>query len=264
MAAVLGWRSRSVDSPDLGAVGEGGFVVVATQGHYDEPALMAAWRPRQRSSAWWHRRSGPHRCSRRCGRRGWTRSSWPGSGPPPVSTWATPATRRWRWRCWPSWLRLRAAAGAAAPAVVLPEVAIDPVCGMEVDPATARFSAEHDGAHLLVLRRRVPAAVRGGPPRLPLSSTRQPRVDSYRTGSPQPWVESSDHIGLRTADAEANRSTDRGRGRVAVPIRAPGRPGTRRPPATAGSRDRRTRCRRADPWVRSAAPMTALWSGVIS
>ncbi len=42
MAAVLGWRSRSVDSPDLGAVGEGGFVVVATQGHYDEPALKAA------------------------------------------------------------------------------------------------------------------------------------------------------------------------------------------------------------------------------
>jgi Cu+-exporting ATPase len=30
--------------------------------------------------------------------------------------------------------------------VALPEVAIDPVCGMEVDPATARFSAEHEGA----------------------------------------------------------------------------------------------------------------------
>ena len=40
---------------------------------------------------------------------------------------------------------LRAATGTTTPSVALPEVAIDPVCGMEVDPATARFSAEHEG-----------------------------------------------------------------------------------------------------------------------
>jgi YHS domain-containing protein len=40
---------------------------------------------------------------------------------------------------------LRAAADTTTPSVALPEVAIDPVCGMEVDPATARFSAEHEG-----------------------------------------------------------------------------------------------------------------------
>ncbi|MDH4116348.1 MAG: XdhC family protein [Acidimicrobiia bacterium] len=43
LAAVLGWRAESVTDPDAirGLAGERSYVVVATQGHFDEPALEA-------------------------------------------------------------------------------------------------------------------------------------------------------------------------------------------------------------------------------
>ncbi len=42
LAGVLGWRVSTADQASTAGVGPGSFVVVATQGHYDEPALEVA------------------------------------------------------------------------------------------------------------------------------------------------------------------------------------------------------------------------------
>ena len=50
---------------------------------------------------------------------------------------------------------------AVVPSV--PDVAVDPVCGMEVAVGSAKETAVHDGQHVLLLRRRLPEPVRGRP-----------------------------------------------------------------------------------------------------
>ena len=59
---------------DLAAagVGAGSFVVVATQGHYDEEALEQALATAARTSGWWPRGSAPTRCWRTSASRGFT------------------------------------------------------------------------------------------------------------------------------------------------------------------------------------------------
>jgi len=42
LGSALGWKTLLVDDPDAGVIGERSFVVVATQGHYDEAALQRA------------------------------------------------------------------------------------------------------------------------------------------------------------------------------------------------------------------------------
>ena len=42
LARALDWRVTIVDAVSLGKISPDSFVVVATQGHYDEPALEAA------------------------------------------------------------------------------------------------------------------------------------------------------------------------------------------------------------------------------
>ena len=46
-------------------------------------------------------------------------------------------------------------------------IAIDPVCGMEVDTTTSDLSWEHDGQDLLVLRQGLHARVPGRPGQVP-------------------------------------------------------------------------------------------------
>ena len=146
MAAVLGWRSRSVDSPDLGQVGEGGFVVVATQGHYDEPALKAALAA---PAAFIGLVASEKRASsvlEALRAEGMDEEQLARVRAPAGLDLGHTTHEEVAVAVLAELVALRAAAGTAAPAVMLPEVSIDPVCGMEVDPATARFSAEHDGA----------------------------------------------------------------------------------------------------------------------
>ncbi len=57
---------------------------------------------------------------------------------------------------------------AAAPDMVL----VDPVCGMTVDPADVRHTAEHDGIDLCLLLRAVPPAVHEEPRRVPCRGAR--------------------------------------------------------------------------------------------
>lgn len=147
LAGRVGWRSELVaDDPDPAIVGFGDAVVVATQGHFDETALEAALR----SEAGY---VGLVASSKRATEvMSWLR----GRG---VSEEAIVRVRA------PAGLDLGAttheeiavsilaelvawrAGGGARPVVSInpPEVAIDPVCQMEVDVATARWVSEHAG-----------------------------------------------------------------------------------------------------------------------
>jgi xanthine dehydrogenase accessory factor len=147
LAGRVGWRSELVaDDPDPATVGYGDAVVVATQGHFDETALEAALR----SEAGY---VGLVASSKRATEvMSWLR----GRG---VSEEAIVRIRA------PAGLDLGAttheeiavsilaelvawrAGGGARPVVSInpPEVAIDPVCQMEVDVATARWVSDHAG-----------------------------------------------------------------------------------------------------------------------
>lgn len=147
LAGRVGWRSELVaDDPDPATVGYGDAVVVATQGHFDETALQAALR----SEAGY---VGLVASSKRAAEvMSWLR----GQG---VAEEAIVRVRA------PAGLDLGAttheeiavsilaelvawrAGGGARPVVSInpPEVAIDPVCEMEVEIASARWVSEHEG-----------------------------------------------------------------------------------------------------------------------
>jgi xanthine dehydrogenase accessory factor len=145
MAGVLGWRSRSIDNPNLGPVGEGGYVIVATQGHYDEPALRAALATPAGfiglvASA--KRASSVLEALRA---EGVDEEQLARVRAPAGLDLGHTSHEEVAVAVLAELVVLRAAAGTTTPSMTLPEVAIDPVCGMEVDHATARFSAEHEG-----------------------------------------------------------------------------------------------------------------------
>ena len=148
-----GWRHASCveDGADLGAdVDERSYVVVATQGHFDEEALEhalatpAALRRLGRVPQAGRRgarlparpRGVRTRRSRACTRR-------------PAWTWATCPPTRSPWRSWPRSCssgrpeRSRRVAGRRDAGARHEE--IDPVCGMTVDVADARYRTVHDG-----------------------------------------------------------------------------------------------------------------------
>lgn len=144
----LGWRARVVDDLDAAtaaALTAADMVVVATQGHADEPALAAA-------------------LASPAGYVGLVAS---GKRADAVRQYlldsGVPAEDVARLRA-PAGLDLgpvahheiavavlaelvarRAAAATAAVSVVAPRTAVDPVCDMVVDVATARFTTEHAG-----------------------------------------------------------------------------------------------------------------------
>jgi xanthine dehydrogenase accessory factor len=147
LALRVGWRAELIaDDPDPALVGHADAVVVATQGHFDETALEAALR----SEAGY---VGLVASSKRATEvMSWLR----GRG---VSEESIVRVRA------PAGLDLGAtdheeiavsilaelvawrAGGGARPVISInpPEIAIDPVCEMEVDVATARWVSEHEG-----------------------------------------------------------------------------------------------------------------------
>ena len=161
LAAALGWRTVVVDDGGDGrartrrraacsrrstsptpAWASASFVVVATQGHYDEEALGAALATpaayvglvasRKRAEAvlgYLRDRGVDEERSRACTR-------------PRASTSGTCRTRRSRWPILAELVQLRAAGELERPAVPAEaprHEAIDPVCGMTVDVAGARY-----------------------------------------------------------------------------------------------------------------------------
>lgn len=149
-ARAVGWRTSQVaeaaHAESIVEMADRSYVVAATQGSFDEPALLAALGT---SAVYVGLVASPKRAE---AVRDWLRDNG-------VSEEDA--------------LRVRAPAGMdlgsttheemavsimaelvahrsshkdlAAPPVELPEQATDPICGMSVDPATAAFTAEHDG-----------------------------------------------------------------------------------------------------------------------
>ena len=151
LATGLGWRSVLVeDSADLGAdVDERSYVVVATQGHFDEDALEHALA----TPAALRRLGRVPQAGRRGARlpprpRGARRTRWRGCTRRRAWTWVTCRPTRSPSRSWPR------SCSSARPGRSRPERSprrpprheeIDPVCGMTVDVADARYRTVHDG-----------------------------------------------------------------------------------------------------------------------
>ena len=147
LAGALGWRSSVVsDVGEIGAAREGSLVVIATQGHYDEPALEAALSTpatyiglvasarRAASVLEWLREAGVAEESM-------ARVHAPAGidlGPTSHEEIAVSVLAEL--------VAFRASgAGEKAVEVELPDQAVDPVCGMLVDVATAGFVSDHGG-----------------------------------------------------------------------------------------------------------------------
>ncbi|MCY4621498.1 MAG: XdhC family protein [bacterium] len=147
IAEVVGWRAEVIT--EVGAIGRAGdrsYVVVATQGHFDEPALEAALatpaayvglvasQKRASSVLAWLREHG-------AGARALARVHAPAGVDLGSTTHEEMAVSIM------AELVAFKAAGAGAPGVqvVIPAQAVDPVCGMLVDVATAGFVSHHAG-----------------------------------------------------------------------------------------------------------------------
>ena len=146
LAGDLGWRVTAVDEPDLAGVGAGSMVVVATQGHYDEQALEAALgsaagyvglvASEKRASAVREHLRGQGVADEHLARL--RAPAGLDLGPVEHEEIAVAILAE-----------LVAERSSLPPAteleVHMPEQAIDPVCEMTVDVATARWTAEHEG-----------------------------------------------------------------------------------------------------------------------
>lgn len=147
LIAVIGWRVSSTEDPsEAAAVPARSFVVVASQGHYDEPAIEAALRSEaayiglvaseKRASAvkaWLRERGTSDEAIARI------------SAPAGVDLGHTEHEEIGVAVLAELVAHKAAGAGAQVVAVEQAELAIDPVCEMEVDVARARFVSEHDG-----------------------------------------------------------------------------------------------------------------------
>lgn len=146
LVAVLGWRVESSEEPAAAGVGERAFVIVASQGHYDEPALESALRSpatyiglvasEKRASAikaWLRERGLPDEAI--------ARIHAPAGfdlGPTEHQEIAVAILAEL--------VAFKAAGGGAQVVQIdMPEQAIDPVCEMTVDVARAQFVTEHEG-----------------------------------------------------------------------------------------------------------------------
>jgi xanthine dehydrogenase accessory factor len=143
LATNLGWRVNITDDDDLSGAVAGSLVVVATQGHHDEPALEAALA---------------------------TEAAYIGLVASAKRASTVMEYLRQRGHDEVAVARIEAPAGldlggtsheetavailaglvanrnrTSKVATIIPAEAIDPICGMTVDPATARFRTEHDG-----------------------------------------------------------------------------------------------------------------------
>ena len=147
IAEVVGWRAEVVtEVGDVGRAGERSYVVVATQGHFDEPALEAALatpasyvglvasQKRASSVLAWLRERG-------AGEGALARVHAPAGVDLGSTTHEEIAVS-----IMAELVAFKAAgAGAQVVQVVIPPQAVDPVCGMLVDVATAGFVSHHAG-----------------------------------------------------------------------------------------------------------------------
>ena len=147
IAEVVGWRADVVSEVgDIGRAGDRSYIVVATQGHFDEPALEAALatpaayvglvasQKRASSVMAWLRERGV--CESAL-----TRVHAPAGVDLGSTTHEEIAVS-----VMAELVAFKAAgAGAQVVQVEIPPHAVDPVCGMSVDVSAARFVSDHAG-----------------------------------------------------------------------------------------------------------------------
>ncbi len=147
LAGELGWRAELLSGVEgIGKAGEGSYVVIATQGHYDEPALeealatpasyigLVASGKRAASVLAWLREAGVSE-----------ESLARVSAPAGIDLGST-AHEEIAVSVLAELVSFKASeAGARTVEVALPDQAVDPVCGMLVDVATAGFVSRHAG-----------------------------------------------------------------------------------------------------------------------
>jgi xanthine dehydrogenase accessory factor len=144
LARALDWRVTVTDEPALEGIGPESWVIVATQGHFDEPALEVALQTQARyiglvASA-----------KRADGVRSYLRDA--GVADEELARIRAPAGldlgstehEEMAVAILAEIVALKAG-GHTAVEVKKVEQAIDPVCGMTVDIETARFQTEHEG-----------------------------------------------------------------------------------------------------------------------
>lgn len=147
LAEAVGWRAEAVtEAGDIGRAGDRSYIVVATQGHFDEPALEAALASpaayiglvasEKRASsvlAWLRERGAADEALARVHAPAGLDLGPTSHEEIAVSVLAELVAFK------------AAGAGAQTIAVEMPLQAVDPVCGMSVDPASARFTAVREG-----------------------------------------------------------------------------------------------------------------------
>jgi xanthine dehydrogenase accessory factor len=148
LANTLGWRVSLLDEPSFGDLTEASMVVIATQGDFDEPAVEAALATPARYVGLVASEK------RAAGVMEWLRSR--GTGEEALSRVRSPAGLdlgpvehdEIAVAILAELVALRAAGGFTESLQVhRPATAIDPVCEMTVDIATARFVSEHGGVN---------------------------------------------------------------------------------------------------------------------
>ena len=150
IAEVVGWRVEAVSEVEaIGRAGERSYIVVATQGHFDEPALEAALatpaayvglvasQKRASSVMAWLRERGVRESAL-------TRVHAPAGVDLGSTTHEEIAVS-----VMAEMVAFKAAgAGAQVVQVELPPQSVDPVCGMAVDVSAARFVSDHAGGRV--------------------------------------------------------------------------------------------------------------------
>lgn len=146
LADVMGWRSRLVESLDGEAIGDRSFVVIATQGHADEPEVeralatsagyigLVASEKRASAVREWLRD------------RGLTDEQLTRLRAPAGLDLGSTEHEEIAVAILAELVALKASgAGAQVVETQAPETAIDPICDMTVDVATAAFTSEWNG-----------------------------------------------------------------------------------------------------------------------
>jgi xanthine dehydrogenase accessory factor len=184
LAEVLGWAVHAAERDlDPAAIGAGAMVVVATQGHADEPALAAALA----SAAGYiglvasGRRADGVRAALR--EQGVDEERLAAVRAPAGLDLGATAHHEIAVAVLAELVALRAAGRLSAQVTVAaPELALDPVCGMSVDVAGARFTVAHEGATVYFCANGCRRAFQADPAAFPLAGSGQPRPSGARHG----------------------------------------------------------------------------------
>ena len=147
LADILGWRSLLIEEQplDLGRVDGRTFVVIATQGHFDEMALEAALATPAAYVGVVASRKRAGSVMERLREQGVSEEALSRVQAPAGLDLGSLEPEELGVAILAELVGIRASGVSRGAEVATPETAIDPVCAMEVDPNTSGYSAEHGG-----------------------------------------------------------------------------------------------------------------------